>query len=162
MFAIICRCCAYKIHDSMSKAKVTLRGQRWFLPFQWYITSQIIVIYSWYLVSIITIIICRCVPYKTRNFMSNVKVTGSKRLYKCFDILAWHVALGQLVLPWGQRSSQMNNGMWHSSNGDAHTYQVSLTYLERQKIWPRQDFIFIWPFGQKSISNETWWTWHTI
>ena len=67
----------------------------------WYfvnmITSQVIVIYLWYLVNIITIIICRCVPYKTHNSMSNVKVTESRRLYKCFDIWARHVAPGHLV-----------------------------------------------------------------
>ena len=98
MFTIICRCGAYKIHYSMSKVKVTLIGQRRFLPCQCSITSQTIVIYSWFLVNIITLIVCRCVVYKTRNFMSNVKVTESKRLYKGFDIWARHVAPGHLVL----------------------------------------------------------------
>ena len=59
------------------------------------ITSQVIVIYLSYLVNMFTII-CRCVAYKTRDSMSNVKVTESKRQYKCFDIWAQHVAPGHL------------------------------------------------------------------
>ena len=77
MFTIKCRCVAYKTHDSMSKVKVTLVGQRSIfcnLYLVWAITSQVIVVSSWYLVNLLTSI-CRCVAYKTHDSMSNVTVT---------------------------------------------------------------------------------------
>ena len=36
MLTIICSCVAYKNHDSIAKVKVTLRGQMWFIPCQWF------------------------------------------------------------------------------------------------------------------------------
>ena len=71
----------------MAKVKVTIRGQK-----------VIHTLYVVYLVNIITIIICRCVPYKTCNSLLKVMVTESRGLYKCFDIWALHVAPGHLVL----------------------------------------------------------------
>ena len=47
MFTLICRRVAYKTHDSISKVKVTLRGQRsklCNLYLVWAVTSQIIVV----------------------------------------------------------------------------------------------------------------------
>ena len=64
VFMILCKYVHYNmqvwcVQDPllMSKVKATLIGQRRFLPCQWYINSQIIVIYSLYLVNIITLII---------------------------------------------------------------------------------------------------------
>ena len=49
MFTIIRRRVEYKIHESMSKVKVTLRGQRSIfcnLYLVWVMSSQVIVVYS--------------------------------------------------------------------------------------------------------------------
>ena len=85
---------------TMSKSKVTPKCQRWTfcnLYIVLAITSQVIVVSSWYLVSKLFNIICWCVAYKTHDY---VKVTGLKVLYKCFDIWAWStcwLAPGHLV-----------------------------------------------------------------
>ena len=77
MFSIMSRRVAYKTHDSMSKVKVTLRGQRSKLGHLYLVravTSQVIVVSPWYFVEMFTLI-CRGVTYKTHDYMSKVKVT---------------------------------------------------------------------------------------
>ena len=77
MFSIMSRPVEYKILDSMSKVKVTLRGQMsklGHLYLVWAVTSQVIVVPPLYLVEMFTLI-CRGVTYKTHDFMSKVKVT---------------------------------------------------------------------------------------
>jgi hypothetical protein len=74
MFTLICRRVTYKTYDSMSK--VTLKGQRYkfcSINFVQDITSQIIVVSSWYLLDMFTLI-CWCVKYRTHDSMSKVKV----------------------------------------------------------------------------------------
>ncbi len=77
MFTLICRGVTYKTHDYMSKVKVTLRGQKSKLCNLYLVkptTSRVIVVSSWYLVKMFTLI-CRCVTYKTYDSMSKVKFT---------------------------------------------------------------------------------------
>ena len=46
--------------------------------------------------------------------------------------------------------------------GHAPTYQISLTYLERQKRYGPDKKTIIWPWGQRSRSHEGYYgMWHT-
>ena len=83
----LCRCVAYKIHDSMSKIKATLSGQRSKLCsvyLVWTIALQVIVISLWQFAKMF-IIICSCVACKTHDSMAKVKVTirGQRGFIPC-------------------------------------------------------------------------------
>ena len=92
MFSIMSRPVEYKILDSMSKVKVTLRGQMsklGHLYLVWAVTSQVIVVSPWYLVEMLSIM-SRCVAYKTHDTMSKVKVTlRGQRSKLCNLYLVW-------------------------------------------------------------------------
>ena len=106
MFTVICRGITYKTHDHMSKFKVTLRVQRSKLCNLYLVrptTSRVIVVSSWFLVEIFTLI-CRRVTYKTYDSMSKVTLKGQRSkfcsLYFVQAITSQIIDVSSWYSPW--------------------------------------------------------------
>ena len=84
--------------------------------------------------------------------------------------MSWTILFKKTIIwPWGQRSRSHEGhyGTRHTALWSGTTYQISLTYLDRQKCYgPDKKILFkktiIWPRGQRSMSHEGHYgMWHT-
>jgi hypothetical protein len=86
---------------------------------------------------------------KKQLFDSKVKGQGPIKVIMVCDTALWsctHIpniidlSKETIIWPWGQSPNKDHYGTWHTSYGHAPTYQIALTYLERQKmLWPEQE-----------------------
>ena len=97
---ILSRRFGYKTHDYMSKVKVTLWGQMTKFSNLYLvraITSQVIIISSWYFVEMFTLI-CRRVAYKTHDSMSKVKVRFRGQSSKLCNLYLVRAITSQVIV----------------------------------------------------------------